>query len=1376
MSYDHDNNVISSDYWSKLLADPKVIIEDKLAIVSHLSYKENAVAFDKTVIEDLINGVKEEKDLTILFQDLLNLDYTDAFQSFGEAALGNFYMGDSRAPAAFLKLIATTDIQSLDKFAKIQGIDAKLDANINEFGPLFQLKGEDLIARFNILSSNLGPNSKFMQKLLNSAVAHDEQVLVNTAITKGLITKDQILQNYMQFYKSGGKEICRSMLGDFIDDGGKSDKQGNNIMHLAVMNNDYELLKEIQKLGKTDLLNEKNKSGITPLEYLAVHQLKGVNNGELADFIIKNNKEQDANLYKLAYNSGNRGFLTELLSKSAIGTDIFKGLIQESIIRKDHDSLLGFIKNYPDQYQAIQAENDYKSLVIIALKDNPDISTQILQDKHTSLDIQYTQQPLDILKFCLYENNTKLAEELIKNEKFTLKNPPTPQLIFDLVGVQSDSRDQVLSGLLSSNKINPNISINKLNKEADGKQEKVEIYMLGDLCMRGDAKLVQALLKNPDINPNVGAKLESEQKAAHPIELMQDAVLSIQMDYINSKNDNEKKQLEEKIANYHNIIAEIAAHEKSNISEVTMGGLPISTAIYFSPYVTPENKANLFEQQLKNDKGGLFLKDGENNSLLESLIIEGDLALVQDIVLPRIEKLDNEHQAALVNALIRWNKEAALATDKTAEDNILKILDEIQNKTGKSLKELTGPDLQAVHYAAASGSTKVFDYVKKQCGIDKNDISILAAAYRGANDSIIKTLEGEITNPNRVFDYKDQIGQNNIMHYLASVDQSMEKDACNVAKDASAHPIDLNAKNIVGHTPLMLAASSKNNAILDLILDKKLDIDAQDKAGNTALAVAVNSNNLHAVKGIINHGGKINIANNLNIQPLALCMELNSSGKVAGIKQEIARELIQNNADVSFQSDKKGFLAGLMSSVYALAIYTAISKVITTVSSFTIGLFVSKSVHGVIEGTAEFALAAKASSVASNITTEFIKEKFSSDKENKIDLHNLFLIGSFNRDGMGNVSHGDALRTKMEKVGAYKGLGEGQAGGAVFKLSEITDVYIEKNKHHIIQSIAIQGANVQNAINNTPIISFGKSDLTSMLSDLKSAYSMVLQKEQGKDVRAYLDHETMNQIMGNHSAKDIAAALTLADKDQKEKFTTLCNEISKGEVLVKDFGTLLKVAEINKAIEEMAAQPKTSAKHQDISKLISDVVKDNAFNNQVTNSRAHASKLKDEYENNIKDASWKNFQVASNANEALINKVADGAGALVGLGVKAAATAYSFCNSDNCAKRITLAALFSGSVAYEASGRAKDIASWGYQFCKKQVDNMKSYFAKDEQTTFIDGFNVASQGVDLSKYAIQDAALIKADDPKININLEQQAKGKYQSIIDNSKSKEAMQR
>ncbi|MDZ5761689.1 Ankyrin repeats containing protein [Candidatus Cyrtobacter comes] len=1380
MSYDHEFNVISSDYWNELLSNSHVVLEDKLAIVSHLSHKESAISLDQESMKKLIQSVKEEKDLEVLFQDLLDLNYTDAFNSFGEKELLNLWRSDSRAPVAFLKLIATTDLKSLEKFANIQGIDKKLNSNIKDLGPLFKLTDDDLIARFDILADRLGKDSEFISKILNSAITHDKQILMNLAIDKGLIAKEQLLQNYIKSYKSGGKEICRTRLKDFIEYEGKNphDEYGNNIMHLAIMNDDYQTIKEIQNLGLVDLFREKNQNGITPLEYLIIHPPKNINYEELSEFIIQHNTAQDINLYTLAYHSNNKELLTSLLSKGDVEKDVISSLIKESIAQKDSDFLLNLIKNYPDQYRAIQAENDYKSMVIAILKDDEKIAKEILQDKNTRLDLQYTQQPLDILKFCLYENNTQLATELLNNKNYTLKNPPAPELIFNLIEIKSDSRDKILSDLLASNKIDPNISITKSTNEPGDKKTNIEMYMLGDLCLKGDIHLVKALLKNPEINPNIGAKLDNEDRAVHPIELIQDSILSLQMDYINSNNEDERKKMEDKIANWHNIIAEVATNEKSNISEIKIGGLSTAKFIYFSPYVTQENKAKLFEQQLKNDKEGFFLEDGKNNSLLESLIMEGELELVENIVLPRIEQLEYIHQTALVNSLIRWNKEAI--TNQNSEEKVIQILDQIQNKTGKPLQEFIEPASKnkMIHYAAASGSEKIFDYVSKLCEVDKNDISILAAAYRGSNSSIIKKLEQDIKNPNMVFDYRDEAGHN-ILHYLACVDESMENDAYTIAKDVLTHKIDIDAKNSMGCTPLMLAAGSKNNKILDLILERNINIDSRDNEGNTALSVAVNSNNFHAVKNIMSNGGQINIENKRNIQPLALCMEVNNSGKLIGIKQEAARALIQNNADVSFQSAKKGFVTNLISSISALAAYFAISKIISTISSLTVGLLFSRNVHGIINGSVDFAFSEKASEKVSDLTTEFIKDKLLTNNEHKIDVQNLFLIGAFNRDGLlGRVHFGDDLKSKMEKTSVYKGLDNSQAESAVFSLSKLTDSYIEKNKYHILQSAATQGMNIKNEMKKFSLLNVGKSDLKSMLDDLKSAYSMVLEKET-RNMHAYLNQSSLNKIIKTHSPQDIAIALSHASNENRENFETLMKGISKCEILVKDFNVLLKASEINEEIKQskkITPEHKMSEKHKEILSLISTALESDKadLSALIDNSKNHATKLKLEYEDNIKDSTWKNFEIKKNPNKALLTNVANKVGALVGFGAQTTYLAYACYSSENSAQQATIGSLYLGSVLYSMYGQAKDMASWSYQFCKPYVAGLKDIiYSEDDKTKFTAEFKFSSTVNDISKYTIPETALIKLDDSKISINLDK-AKGKYQSIIDNSKAKHNM--
>jgi hypothetical protein len=49
---------------------------------------------------------------------------------------------------------------------------------------------------------------------------------------------------------------------------------------------------------------------------------------------------------------------------------------------------------------------------------------------------------------------------------------------------------------------------------------------------------------------------------------------------------------------------------------------------------------------------------------------------------------------------------------------------------------------------------------------------------------------------------------------------------------------DINAKDVIGSTPLMLATSSSNLEIVKLLLEVGVDINAKSKAGNNALMIA----------------------------------------------------------------------------------------------------------------------------------------------------------------------------------------------------------------------------------------------------------------------------------------------------------------------------------------------------------------------------------------------------------------------------------------------------------------------------------------------------------------------------------------------------------
>ena len=71
---------------------------------------------------------------------------------------------------------------------------------------------------------------------------------------------------------------------------------------------------------------------------------------------------------------------------------------------------------------------------------------------------------------------------------------------------------------------------------------------------------------------------------------------------------------------------------------------------------------------------------------------------------------------------------------------------------------------------------------------------------------------------------------------------------------------DVNAKNRMGMTPLVVAAMNSRTAVCEFLISKGADLNAKDGRGQTALYLAVDKNNKELVELLVKKGADVNIA------------------------------------------------------------------------------------------------------------------------------------------------------------------------------------------------------------------------------------------------------------------------------------------------------------------------------------------------------------------------------------------------------------------------------------------------------------------------------------------------------------------------------------
>ena len=108
------------------------------------------------------------------------------------------------------------------------------------------------------------------------------------------------------------------------------------------------------------------------------------------------------------------------------------------------------------------------------------------------------------------------------------------------------------------------------------------------------------------------------------------------------------------------------------------------------------------------------------------------------------------------------------------------------------------------------------------------------------------------------------------------------------AKQAIAAGADVNAKDVVGRTPLSHAAEAGHKEIAELLIANGADVNAKDKPGWTPLFYAAFSGRTEVAELLIAEGVDVNAKDNLGTLRYA----------ASGGHKEIVELLIANGADV----------------------------------------------------------------------------------------------------------------------------------------------------------------------------------------------------------------------------------------------------------------------------------------------------------------------------------------------------------------------------------------------------------------------------------------------------------------------------------------------
>jgi hypothetical protein len=121
-------------------------------------------------------------------------------------------------------------------------------------------------------------------------------------------------------------------------------------------------------------------------------------------------------------------------------------------------------------------------------------------------------------------------------------------------------------------------------------------------------------------------------------------------------------------------------------------------------------------------------------------------------------------------------------------------------------------------------------------------------------------------------------------------------DSAAVEQILSEHPELVNARDMKGFTPLILAAYNEQPQIVELLLASGADIDAQDAAGNTALMGVCFKGYKDIAKKLIEAGANVNLRNSNGAPALTFAATFGHL--------QIAEWMLQKGADLSLPDSR----------------------------------------------------------------------------------------------------------------------------------------------------------------------------------------------------------------------------------------------------------------------------------------------------------------------------------------------------------------------------------------------------------------------------------------------------------------------------------------
>ncbi|MCD0476578.1 ankyrin repeat domain-containing protein [Flavobacterium sp. EDS] len=170
---------------------------------------------------------------------------------------------------------------------------------------------------------------------------------------------------------------------------------------------------------------------------------------------------------------------------------------------------------------------------------------------------------------------------------------------------------------------------------------------------------------------------------------------------------------------------------------------------------------------------------------------------------------------------------------------------------GMSLKDVDNEGNTAFNYAARSGNVALLKKLLEK-GVKFNDNALLIAAQGARREATSLEAYKYLVEEVKIKPTAVTKSGENVLHFLVAKPNQTEIVTYFLAKGVDANKTDKD-----GNTPLMIAASAKDTAVLEKLLPVVKNLNAQNNKGESALTFAVKSGTPEAIEILLAKGADV---------------------------------------------------------------------------------------------------------------------------------------------------------------------------------------------------------------------------------------------------------------------------------------------------------------------------------------------------------------------------------------------------------------------------------------------------------------------------------------------------------------------------------------